>query len=178
MKEKVLEEKKQIVAEITEKVNEAQGIVLVDYRGLKVDEVTELRRKYREAGVDYKVYKNTMMRFAFKEVGLEDFNQYLTGPNAIAFGFEDPIQAAKITHEFAKEHDKLEIKAGIVDGRIIGIDEVKNLASLPSREVLIAQALGGLNAPIAGLANVLQGTIRKLVYALDAVREKQEAQGA
>ena len=101
MKEKVLEEKKQIVAEITEKVNEAQGIVLVDYRGLKVDEVTELRRKYREAGVDYKVYKNTMMRFAFKEVGLEDFNQYLTGPNAIAFGFEDPIQAAKITHEFA-----------------------------------------------------------------------------
>ena len=88
MKEKVLEEKKQVVAEITEKVNKAQGMVLVDYRGLKVDEVTELRRKCREAGVDYKVYKNTMMRFAFEEVGLEDFNQYLTGPNAIAFGFE------------------------------------------------------------------------------------------
>ncbi|MCF6461406.1 50S ribosomal protein L10 [Clostridium sp. Cult3] len=178
MKEKVLEEKKQIVAEITDKVNKAQGIVLVDYRGLKVEELTELRRNYREAGVDYKVYKNTMMRFAFEEAGFEEFNQYLTGPNAIAFGFEDPVQAAKITDEFAKKHDKLEIKAGIVDGKIIDVEEVKNLASLPSKEVLIAQALGGLNAPISGFANVLQGTIRNLVYALDAVREKQEAQGA
>jgi large subunit ribosomal protein L10 len=178
LKEKVLEEKKQIVAEITDKVNKAQGIVLVDYRGLKVEELTELRRNYREAGVDYKVYKNTMMRFAFEEAGFEEFNQYLTGPNAIAFGFEDPVQAAKITDEFAKKHDKLEIKAGIVDGKIIGIEEVKNLASLPSKEVLIAQALGGLNAPISGFANVLQGTIRNLVYALDAIKEKQEAQGA
>nr|WP_236910098.1 50S ribosomal protein L10 [Clostridium sp. Cult3] len=178
LKEKVLEEKKQIVAEITDKVNKAQGIVLVDYRGLKVEELTELRRNYREAGVDYKVYKNTMMRFAFEEAGFEEFNQYLTGPNAIAFGFEDPVQAAKITDEFAKKHDKLEIKAGIVDGKIIDVEEVKNLASLPSKEVLIAQALGGLNAPISGFANVLQGTIRNLVYALDAVREKQEAQGA
>lgn len=178
MREKVLEEKKQIVDEITEKIKKAQGMVLVDYRGLKVDEVTELRNKYREAGVDYKVYKNTMMRFAFKETGLEEFNQYLTGPNAIAFGFEDPVQVAKITHEFAKKHKELEIKAGIIEGKIINVDEVKNLASLPSREVLIAQALGGLNAPIAGFANVLQGTIRKLVYALDAIREKQEAQGA
>jgi len=178
LKEKVLEEKKQVVAEITEKVNKAQGMVLVDYRGLKVDEVTELRRKCREAGVDYKVYKNTMMRFAFEEAGLEEFNQYLTGPNAIAFGFEDPIQAAKITYEFAKKHKELEIKAGIVDGKIISTAEVENLASLPSKEVLIAQVLGGLNAPIAGFANVLQGTIRKLVYALNGVIEKQEAQEA
>mgnify|MGYP000982996436 CR=1 FL=1 len=178
MKEKVLEEKKQVVEEIKEKVNKAQGVVLVDYRGLNVEELTELRRNYRKAGVDYKVYKNTMMRFAFKDAGLEEFNQHLTGPNAVAFGFEDPIQAAKITEEFAKNHDKLEIKAGIVDGKIIGIEEVKNLASLPSKEILIAQALGGLNAPITGFANVLQGTIRKLVYALNAVKEKQEAQEA
>ncbi|NMA87364.1 MAG: 50S ribosomal protein L10 [Tissierellia bacterium] len=178
MKEKVLEEKKQIVEEIKEKIENAQSVVLVDYRGLKVDEVTELRRNYTNAGVDYKVYKNTMMRFAFKEMGLEDFNEYLVGPNAIAFGFDDPVQAAKVTDEFAKKHKNLEIKAGIVDGEIIGIDEIKNLASLPSREVLIAQALGGLNAPITGFANVLQGTIRNLVYALNAIAEKQEAQEA
>ncbi len=85
------------------KIENAQSVVLVDYRGLKVDEVTELRRNYTNAGVDYKVYKNTMMRFAFKEMGLEDFNEYLVGPNAIAFGFDDPVQAAKVTDEFAKK---------------------------------------------------------------------------
>ncbi len=175
MKEKILQEKKQIVNEIKEKVDKSQGIVLVDYRGLNVEELTELRRNYREAGVDYKVYKNTMMRFAFKDAGFEEFNQHLTGPNAVAFGFDDPVQAAKVTEEFAKNHDKLEIKAGIVDGKIISIEEIKDLAALPSKEVLIAQTLGGLNAPIAGFANVLQGTIRNLVYALNAVREKQEA---
>ena len=175
MKERVLEEKKQIVEEIKEKIENAQSVVLVDYRGLKVDEVTELRRNYTNAGVDYKVYKNTMARFAFKEMGLEEFNEYLVGPNAIAFGFDDPVQAAKVTNDFAKEHKNLEIKAGIVDGEIIGLDEIKDLASLPSREILIAQTLGGLNAPITGFANVLQGTIRNLVYALNAIAEKQEA---
>ena len=178
LKDKVLEGKKVIVEEIKDKVEKAQGVVLVDYRGLNVAELTELRRNYKEAGVDYKVYKNTMMRFAFKDAGFEEFNEYLVGPNALVFGFEDPVQPAKITEEFAKEHDNLEIKAGIVDGKIIGIEEIKELASLPSREVLIAQTLGGLNAPIAGFANVLQGTVRNLVYALSAIREQQEGQEA
>lgn len=175
MKEKVIQEKQKIIEEIKGKVNEAQAVVLVDYRGLNVEELTELRSKYREAGVEYKVYKNTMMRFAFKDAGYEDFNEYLKGPNAVAFGFDDPVQAAKITNEFAKTHDKLEIKAGIVDGKIIDIEEVESLASLPSKEVLIAQVLAGLNAPISGFANVLQANIRNLVYVLDAVREQQEA---
>lgn len=178
LKDKVLEEKRQIVEEIKEKIKKSQSIVLVDYRGLNVDEVTQLRRKFREAGVDYKVYKNTLMRFAFKDAGYEEFNQYLTGPNAVAFGINDPVSPAKVTHEFAKDHEKLEIKAGIVDGKIVGLDEIKRLADLPSREVLIAQVLGGFNAPITGFVNVLQGTIRSLVYALNAIKEKQEAQGA
>lgn len=171
----VLDQKKQIVEEIKEKISNSQAVVLVDYRGLDVQEVTELRKKYKEAGVEYKVYKNTLMRFAFKDAGLEDFNEFLTGPNGIVFGIEDPVAPAKITSEFAKDHKKLEIKAGIVDGKIINLDEIKNLASLPSREVLIAQVLGGLNGPISGFANVLQGNIRNLVYALNAIREKQEA---
>lgn len=171
----VLDQKKQVVEEIKEKIGNSQAVVLVDYRGLNVEEVTELRKKYREAGVDYKVYKNTLMRFAFKDAGLEDFNEFLTGPNGIAFSFEDPVSPAKITSEFAKDHKNLEIKAGIVDGMIIGLDQIKDLAELPSREVLVAQVLGGLNAPITGFVNVLQGNMRNLVYALNAVREKQEA---
>lgn len=175
MKDKVLEEKRQVVEEIKEKIAKSQSVVLVDYRGLNVDEVTQLRSKFREAGVDYKVYKNTLMRFAFKDTGYEEFNKYLTGPNAVAFGFNDPVSPAKVTSEFAKSHEKLEIKAGIVDGKIVGLEEIKRLADLPSREVLIAQVLGGFNAPIAGFVNVLQGTIRNLVYVLNAIREKQEA---
>ncbi len=169
-----IEAKKQLVQELKEKIDQSQAVVLVDYRGLNVEEVTELRKKFREAGVEYKVYKNSLMRFAFKEAGLENFNEYLKGPNAIAYSFEDPVAPAKISSEFAKDHKNLEIKAGVVDGKIIDIDGIKNLADLPSREVLIAQVLGGLNGPISGFANVLQGNIRNLVYALNAIAEKKE----
>ena len=175
MKEKVLEEKKQVVDEIKEKLENSQSVVLVDYRGLKVDEVTELRRNYTEAGVDYKVYKNTMMRFAFKDSGLEEFNEFLKGPSAVAFGYDDPVQVAKITADFAKNNEKLEIKAGIVDGKIIDVNGVNSLAELPPREVLIAQVLGGLNSPIQGFANVLQGTIRSLAIVLNAIAEEKTA---
>ena len=175
MREQTLQAKNQNVEEIKEKISRAQSVVLVDYRGLNVDQLTELRSEYRKAGVEYKVYKNTMMRFAFKDAGLEEFNEYLKGPSAIAFGYDDPVQVAKITSKFAKDNDKLEIKAGIVDGKIIDIDGVNSLANLPSREVLIAQVLGGLNSPIQGFANVLQGTIRGLATVLNAIAEKQEA---
>lgn len=174
----VIDRKKQIVEEIKEKIESSQGAVLVDYRGLNVAQVTELREKYREAGVDYKVYKNTMMRFAFEDLGLEEFNEHLVGPNAIAFGFDDPVQAAKITHEFAKENENLEIKAGLVSGKMIDVEAVKSLASLPSKEVLIAKTLAGFNAPITGFVNVLQGNMRNLVYALEAIREKKESEAA
>lgn len=175
MSEKVLEMKKANVEEIKEKIENAESIMLVDYRGLNVQQITELREKYREANVDYKVYKNTMLRFAFKDSGLEDFNEFLVGPSAVAFGYDDPVQAAKITADFAKDNDKLEIKAGIVDGKVIDLDEIKRLASLPPKEVLVAQVVGGLNAPIQGFANVLQGTMRSLVIALNAIAEQQEA---
>lgn len=175
MKEQTLQAKVQNVDEIKEKIGRAQSVILVDYRGLNVEQLTELRKQYRDAGVDYKVYKNTMMRFAFKDEGFEGFNEYLKGPSAVAFGYDDPVQAAKITSDFAKENEQLEIKVGIVDGKIIDIDEIKRLANLPPREVLIAQVLGGINAPIQGFANVLQGTIRSLAIVLNAIAEKQEA---
>ena len=173
---KAIERKSVIVDEIKAKIENAQAAVLVDYRGLTVEETTELRKQFREAGVEYKVYKNSLMRFAFKAAGLEGFNSHLTGPNAIAFSSEaDPVAPAKIAKEFAKDHKNLEIKAGFVDGEIIDVAGVEGLADLPPREVLIAQVLGGLNAPISGFANVLQANIRNLVFALDAVREQKQA---
>lgn len=178
MKKKVLKAKSENVAEIKEKIDKSQSIVLVNYRGLNVEQLTELRERYREVGVEYKVYKNTMMRFAFKDSGFEEFNEYLKGPNGVAFGYEDPVQAAKIASEFAKDNEDLEIKAGIVDGNIIGLDAIKELAELPPREVLIAKVLGGLNAPIQGFANVLNGTMKGLVVALNAITEQKQAQEA
>lgn len=175
MSKAIIEQKKLLVSEIQNKIENAQSMVLVDYRGLNVEEVTELRRKFIEAEVDYKVYKNSMMRFAFKNAGFEGFEKFLAGPSAIAFSDKDPVAPAKIIDEFAKAHKNLEIKAGVVDGKIIDVNGVKDLAALPPREILIAQVLGGLNAPISGFANVLQGTIRNLVYALDQVREQKDA---
>lgn len=175
MKEKTLQAKTKIVEEIKEKIGKSESLILVDYRGLNVEQLTELRSKYREANVEYKVYKNTMMQFAFKDLGLEEFNEYLVGPSAVAFGYDDPVQAAKITSEFSKNNKNLEVKAGIVDGKIIPLDEVERLASLPSKEVLVAQVLGGFNSPIQGFTNVLQGTIRSLAIVLNAIAEEQAA---
>jgi large subunit ribosomal protein L10 len=175
VKEQTLQAKTKNIEEIKGKIKDAESIILVDYRGLDVEQLTELREKCREVGVEYKVYKNTMMRFAFKDSGYEGFNEFLKGPSAVAFGYDDPVQAAKVAHEFAKDNEHLEIKAGIVDGNIINIDQIKDLASLPSKEVLIAQVLGGFNAPIQGFTNVLQGTIRSLAIVLNAVAETKEA---
>ena len=175
MREQTLQAKTQNIEEIKEKINKSQSVVLVNYRGLTVEQLTELRSRYRKAGVEYKVYKNTMMRFAFKDSGLEEFNEFLKGPSAVAFGYDDPVQVAKITADFAKNNEKLEIKAGIVDGKIIDVNGVNSLAELPPREVLIAQVLGGLNSPIQGFANVLQGTIRSLAIVLNAIAEEKTA---
>ncbi len=178
LKEEKLQSKQALVDEIVEKIKAAQSIVLVNYRGLDVAEATELRAKYREAGVDYKVYKNTMMRRAFDECGFEDMAEFLKGPSAIAFSNEDIAAAAKITTEFTKTHQQVEIKAGLVDGKVISASEVDDLAKLPAKEVLIAQVLGGLNAPIQGLVNVLNGNIRGLAVVLKAIAEKKESEAA
>lgn len=173
--EKILSVKKQLVAELAEKIKASAAGVLVDYRGLTVQQDTELRNKLREANVEYKVVKNTLTRFAANKVGFEELDPVLNGPTALAISSEDPVAAAKILYEFSKKNKDLEIKAGYVDGKVISVDEIKALASLPSKEVLLAKALGGLNAPISGFANVLNANIRGLVIALGAIAEKQSA---
>jgi len=171
-----LEEKKQVVEEIKNRLQKSQGVVLTDYRGLNVAEVTELRAKLREAGIEFKVLKNTLTRIAAGEVGLKGLDPYLEGPTAIAFGIEDPIAPAKILSEFARTHKALEIKGGILENRVIDVKEVKALADLPSKEVLLAKLLGAMQSPLYGFAGTLQGLLRNLVYVLDAVREKKAAE--
>lgn len=178
MKEELLQSKINLVNEIKEKIEKSQSIVFVDNKGLNVAEVTELRKNLRENGVDYKVYKNTMMKRAFSDLGIEGVEEFLAGPTAVAFGIEDAVQPAKILNDFAEDNDRLELKAGVLDGKIVSVDEVKALAKLPSREVLVAQLLGSLNAPLQGLATVLSGNIRGLAVALDQIREKKEEETA
>ncbi|PKM79633.1 MAG: 50S ribosomal protein L10 [Firmicutes bacterium HGW-Firmicutes-14] len=171
-----LDEKKQVVAEIKERLEKTQGAVLADYRGLNVAEATELRTKLREAGVEYKVLKNTLIRIAAQDIGLEGLDPYLEGPTAIAFSFDDPVISAKVISEFAKTHKALEIKAGILENKVIDLQSVKELADLPAKEVLLAKVLGSMQSPMYGFAGALQGLLRNLVYVLDAVREKKAAE--
>jgi large subunit ribosomal protein L10 len=164
---KIIEVKKQIVDEIAGKLKESKSTIVVDYRGLTVSEVTELRKELREAGVEFKVYKNSMTRRAAEAAELADLNTSLTGPNAIAFSTEDVVAPAKILNEFAKKHEALEIKAGVVEGNIVTVEEIKALADLPSREGLLSMLL-----------SVLQAPIRNLALATKAVAEQKEEQGA
>jgi len=175
---KVLSEKQAIVAELKEKVTAAVAGVLVDYSGITVSEDTELRRKTREENVDYAVVKNTLTRFAAKNVGLEGLDEILNGTTALAISTTDMIAPAKILVEFAKKNPKFKIKKGFVEGKVIDANGVTALAELPSKEVLIAQVLGGLNAPISGFVNVLNGNIRGLVVALNAIAEKKGGEAA
>ncbi len=171
-----LENKKEIVKEISQKFTTAQSIVLVDYKGISVEKATLLRNKAREADVSYKVYKNTLARLAATEAGCGDLNEHFIGSIAIAVSESDPIAPAKLLSTFIKENKVLAIKAGYVDGKVMSADEVEKLAALPPKEELVAKMLGSLNTPIAGLANVLNGNIRGLAVALNAIKEQKEQQ--
>ncbi|AFQ42298.1 50S ribosomal protein L10 [Desulfosporosinus meridiei] len=172
-----IEEKGLIVSEIKEKFQQSSGIVLADYRGLTVAQVTQLRAQLRKAGVEYRVLKNNLVRRAADELGVEGLDSYLKGPTALAFS-ADPVAPAKILTEFAKVNKlkTFQIKAGVLEGKVIGVEGVKALADLPSREVLLAMVLRGMQAPLTGMANVLQGPIRKMGYALEEVRKLKAAQ--
>lgn len=171
-------EKASKVAELKDLLTSSKGVVLVNYCGLTVAEDTELRAKMREAGVKYMVAKNTFTRIAAKEAGIEGLDSVLEHNTALAFSAEDPVAPAKILNDFSKDHEALELKAGILDGKVIAVDEVKALAELPSRDELLAKLVGSMQAPISGLVNVLQGTIRNFVYTLEAVRQKKEQESA
>jgi len=151
-----VELKQPIVAAIAEDVKDAQSVVIVDYRGLTVAQDTELRKQLREAGIIYKVCKNTMMKRAFEGTEFEGLAQYLEGPSAMAVSKDDATAAARILCKFAKDADKLEVKAGVVEGTVYDEAGVKALATIPSREELLSKLLGSIQSPIANFARVIK----------------------
>ncbi|MDQ0352407.1 large subunit ribosomal protein L10 [Alkalibacillus filiformis] len=167
-KGQVLEHKKQQVEMIAEGFQNSKTSVLVDYRGLNVDQVGELRQQLREAGVDFRVYKNTMTRRAVEQVGFEELNDALVGPTAIAFCEDDAVAPAKVLGQFAKENEALEIKGGVIEGQVATVDQLKELAELPSYEGLVSMLL-----------SVLQAPVRNFAYATQAIADqKNEEEGA
>ncbi len=156
-----IELKQPVVQEISENIKDAQSIVLVDYRGLTVEQDTRLRKELREAGITYKVYKNTMMNFAFKGTDFEALTQYLAGPSAIAISDSDATAPARILCKFAKEASKLEVKGGMVEGIAYDAAGIADIAKIPSREELISKLLGSLQSPITNFARVMNQLAEK-----------------
>ena len=164
--------KTSVVEGVKEKMQAAQSMVLIDYRGLTVAEVTDLRNRCRKEGVEYAVIKNTMIRKAAEELGIEGLEPMLHGPTAVAFGMTDAVAPAKILVNFIKDVKKTEIKCGVMEGKVLDVKGVEALAELPPKEVLIAKMMGSLNAPITNFVGVLSATLRSLVYAIEAVRKQ------
>ena len=156
-----VELKQPIVAEISEAIKDAQSVVLVDYRGLTVEQDTALRKQLREAGVTYKVYKNTMMNFAFKGTDFEQLAPYLEGPSAVAISTTDATAPARILAKFAKDAKALEIKAGVVEGNVYDAAGMQAISQIPSRDELISKLLGSLQSPITNFARVMNQIAEK-----------------
>lgn len=156
-----VELKKPIIDEIKAYAADAKAAVLADYRGLTVEQDTELRKKLREAGVVYKVYKNTYLKMAFEGTEFAQLDNDFEGPTAVAFAAEDATAAARIIAEFAKTADKLELKAGVVEGTYYDALGIQKVATIPTREVLISKLLGSLQSPIANFARVLKQIAEK-----------------
>lgn len=156
-----IELKQPVVEEISAKIKDAQSVVLVDYRGLTVEQDTQLRKNLREAGVTYKVYKNTMMNFAFKGTEFEGLSEYLEGPSAVAISTEDATAPARVIAQFAKTADKLEIKGGVVEGIVYDAKGIASIATIPSRDELISKLLGSLQSPITNFARVMNQLAEK-----------------
>lgn len=171
-------EKVAAVKEIRQDLHESVAVFVTDYRGLKVSQLGQLRNRLREVGTEYKVVKNTLTSLAAEDVAGDEFKSLLVGPTAVAYAKEDPVATAKALSDFARESRILKVKGGLLEGSVIGPEDVQALAELPPREVLLAKVVGGMQAPISGFVSVLQGTLRKFVYALDAVREQKEQASA
>ncbi|MBU0279018.1 MULTISPECIES: 50S ribosomal protein L10 [unclassified Gemella] len=149
---KAIERKQELVNQIAEEIKASSSIVIADYRGLNVAEVTELRNNMRNEGLTFKVYKNSLVRRAMEQAGIEGLNEVLTGPNAIAFSSEDVVAPARVLNDFAKNHENLELKAGVIEGKVALLDEVKAIATLPSKEGLLSMLLSVLTAPMRNTA--------------------------
>ncbi len=171
-------EKIAAVEKLAEKLERAEAVVLVDYRGINVAQMTQLRSKLREMDVEFSVVKNSLMRFAARKAGIEEIEEFLVEPTAVAFGYDDPVSPAKGLVEFSTEHKVMSIKTGLLNKHMISEAKVRDLAALPSRDVLLGKVLGGMMAPMVGFASVLSAPLRGFMAGVEALRQKREEEGA
>lgn len=165
------QQKKDIVKDLSDKAKSAKSIIFVDYKGLKVKDVTELKKQLREAGVDYVVSRKTLVDIALKDAGIETSVKGMEGQIAISFSKEDEVAAAKIIEKFAKTNENLKMLGGVLGVQVMSQEEVKALAKIPSKEELLAKLVGSLKSPVSGFVNVLGGNLRGLVQVLNAIKE-------
>jgi large subunit ribosomal protein L10 len=170
-------EKEQAVAELKERIEASQIAILTNYKGINAEQATGLRRQLRDSGVTFKVYKNTLALRVLDELELKDAAQYMDGPTAWAFS-EDPVAPAKVLKEFAKGAEMVSMAGGILDGKVVGPDQLKALADLPSREQLLAQVVGTIAMPLRNMVGVLSAVPRNLVNVLDQIKKQKEGEAA
>ena len=173
-----LEEKKQIVEDLRGRFAKSNLVILTDFKGLDVASVSELRRRLKEAGIEYKVVKNTLMARASQDTPISVLKDHFKGPGAVAIGYHDPVAPAKILTKFADDSKKLEIRAAVLNGKLIDLGGIRALAALPSREVLLGQLLAVMLEVPTSVVRVLAGVPRGLVNLLAALKDQQEAAGA
>ncbi len=164
-------EKEKTVDDLKEKLSLTRSLILTDFRGLNVEDLSRLRRDLRKGGAEYRITKNTLIRMAARESGYEAIVDYLKGPTGLIFSYQDPISPAKVLHEFLQKSDKPKIKTIWLEGKLFGENQLKRLATLPSKEVVLTQIVGSLNAPMVNFVGTLQGMLRNLVGVIDAIKE-------
>jgi large subunit ribosomal protein L10 len=170
-----LEAKQQITKDLHERFAKSAIILLTDYKGLDVASINDLRRKLRESNVEYQVVKNSLLARASEDTEVASIKDHFKGPSAVAISYDDPVAPAKVLTQFAKDHKKLEIKVGVLNGKVLDLQAIKALASLPSREVLLAQFLATLNAVPGSFVRTLAEIPRSLVNVLTAIKDQKEA---
>ena len=169
------DEKEKQIEVLAEMLKNAKAAFVADYRGVSVGDVTKLRADLRNAGVEYRVAKNTLVKLASKGTDCEVLNDFLTGPNAIAVSTDDPVAPAKILNDFAKANKHFELKAGVLGGKLLSAAEITALADLPSREVLLAKVLGSISAPTSNFVGLLAAVPRSLLTVLKAIEDQKAA---
>ena len=167
------EKKSKQLADLTEKLSKSKAVVFTEYKGLTVAQIAHLRKNLKEAGAEYKVFKNTLVQIAAKGTAYEAANDVLTGPTGLAFGYDDPVAAAKKVLEFAGKNDKFKVKSGVIDGKLYSTDEIREISKLPSKTVLLSILAGAFQAPAAKLARALNATVAQFAYALEAVKNQK-----
>ncbi|MCD6399785.1 50S ribosomal protein L10 [candidate division WOR-3 bacterium] len=163
-----------IVKEIEEKFEGTKAIIIANFKGVKVDEINNLRKRLKGENISFKVYKNRLAKIAFKEKDVQGIESLLDGPSAFAFGYDDPVTTAKVLYEFSKSNENFKIKGGLFEGKLINGEDVVKIAKIPSKDVLLASLVGSLSSSITGLVFILKGMMTSFVYTLESIVKQKE----